>query len=318
MQDKILVIGSSGQIGTELVVKLRGLYGDTNVVASDIIASSDKIMRSGPFEKLDVTDTNLLLEIIKKHKISHVYLLAAILSANAEKNPNLSWKLNMDSLFNLLNLAKEKIIKKIFWPSSIAVFGPSTQKILTPQLAITEPNTVYGISKLAGERWCEYYHNKFNVDVVSIRYPGLIGWKANPGGGTTDYAVNIFHEALKHNKYTCFLSEKTTLPMMYMADAIKATIQIMQTDSKNIKVRSSYNIAGCSFNPLEIATLIKSEIPNFTIDYNTDFRQEIADSWPQSIDDSSAKLDWKWEKEYDLNKMTADMMRNLKKKYNLS
>lgn len=318
MQDKILVIGSSGQIGTELVVELRSLYGDTNVVASDIIPSSDEIMRSGPFEKLDVTDTNLLLEIIKKHKISHVYLLAAILSANAEKNPNLSWKLNMDSLFNILNLAKEKIIKKIFWPSSIAVFGPSTQKILTPQLAITEPNTVYGISKLAGERWCEYYYNKFNVDVVSIRYPGLIGWKANPGGGTTDYAVNIFHEALKHNKYTCFLSEKTTLPMMYMADAIKATIQIMQTDSKNIKVRSSYNIAGCSFNPLEIATLIKSEIPNFTIDYNTDFRQEIADSWPQSIDDSSAKLDWKWEKEYDLNKMTTDMMRNLKKKYNLS
>lgn len=318
MQDKILVIGSSGQIGTELVVELRGLYGDSNVVASDIITSSDEIMRSGPFEKLDVTDNNLLLEIIKKHKISHVYLLAAILSANAEKNPNLSWKLNMDSLFNILNLAKEKIIKKIFWPSSIAVFGPSTQKKLTPQLAITEPNTVYGISKLAGERWCEYYHNKFNVDVVSIRYPGLIGWKANPGGGTTDYAVNIFHEALKHNKYTCFLSEKTTLPMMYMPDAIKATIQIMQTDSKNIKVRSSYNIAGCSFNPLEISTLIKSEIPNFTIDYNIDFRQEIADSWPQSIDDSSAKLDWKWKKEYDLHKMTTDMMRNLKNKYNLS
>ena len=318
MQDKILVIGSSGQIGTELVVELRSLYGDSHVVASDIIPSSDEIMSSGPFEKLDVTDSNLLLEIIKKHKISHVYLLAAILSANAEKNPSLSWKLNMDSLFNILNLAKEKIIKKIFWPSSIAVFGPSTQKILTPQIAITEPNTVYGISKLAGERWCEYYHNKFNVDVVSIRYPGLIGWKANPGGGTTDYAVNIFHEALKHNKYTCFLSEKTTLPMMYMPDAIKATIQIMQTDSKNIKVRSSYNIAGCSFNPLEISTLIKSEIPNFTIDYNIDFRQEIADSWPQSIDDSSAKLDWKWEKEYDLNKMTADMMGNLKNKYNLS
>ena len=318
MRDKILVIGSSGQIGTELVVELRSLYGDSHVVASDIIPSSDEIMSSGPFEKLDVTDSNLLLEIIKKHKISHVYLLAAILSANAEKNPSLSWKLNMDSLFNILNLAKEKIIKKIFWPSSIAVFGPSTQKILTPQIAITEPNTVYGISKLAGERWCEYYHNKFNVDVVSIRYPGLIGWKSNPGGGTTDYAVNIFHEALKHNKYTCFLSEKTTLPMMYMPDAIKATIQIMQTDSKNIKVRSSYNIAGCSFNPLEISTLIKSEIPNFTIDYNIDFRQEIADSWPQSIDDSSAKLDWKWEKKYDLNKMTADMMGNLKNKYNLS
>ena len=318
MQDKILVIGSSGQIGTELVVELRSLYGDSHVVASDIIPSSDEIMSSGPFEKLDVTNSNLLLEIIKKHKISHVYLLAAILSANAEKSPNLSWKLNMDSLFNILNLAKEKIIKKIFWPSSIAVFGPSTQKILTPQIAITEPNTVYGISKLAGERWCEYYHNKFNVDVVSIRYPGLIGWKSNPGGGTTDYAVNIFHEALKHNKYTCFLSEKTTLPMMYMPDAIKATVQIMQTDSKNIKVRSSYNIAGCSFNPLEISTLIKSEIPNFTIDYNIDFRQEIADSWPQSIDDSSAKLDWKWEKEYDLNKMTADMMGNLKNKYNLS
>ena len=318
MQDKFLVIGSSGQIGTELVVELRGLYGENNVIASDIIPSSDEIMRSGPFEKLDVTDPYLLLEIVKKHKISHVYLLAAILSANAEKNPNLAWKLNMDSLFNVLNLAKEKIIRKIFWPSSIAVFGPSTQKILTPQLAITEPNTVYGISKLAGERWCEYYHNKFNVDVVSIRYPGLIGWKAKPGGGTTDYAVHIFHEAIKNNKYTCFLSKETTLPMMYMQDAIQATIQIMQAESKSIKVRSSYNIAGCSFNPLEISTLIQSEIPNFTINYDIDFRQEIADSWPQSIDDSTAKLDWKWKKEYTLQKINDDMIQNLRNKYNLS
>jgi len=317
MHDTILVIGSSGQIGTELVVELRKLYGNSNVVASDIISSSNEIMGSGPFEKLDVTNSSRLLDIVKKHQISHVYLLAAILSANAEKNTDLAWKLNMDSLFNVLNLAKEKIIKKIFWPSSIAVFGPSTVKELTPQFSITEPNTVYGISKLAGERWCEYYYNKFNVDIVSIRYPGLIGWKANPGGGTTDYAIHIFHEAIKHNKYTCFLSEKTTLPMMYMPDAIRATINIMQAESKKIKVRSSYNIAGCSFNPMEIATLIKSNLPNFTIDYNIDFRQTIADSWPQSIDDSIAKKDWDWNAEYNLKKITDDMMINLKNKYNL-
>jgi nucleoside-diphosphate-sugar epimerase len=318
MRDNILVIGSSGQIGTELVIELRKIYGNDHVVASDIIPSSEEIMSSGPYEKLDVTDADKLLAVVKKHHITQVYLLAAILSAKAEKNVNFAWKLNMDSLFNILNLAKEKIIKKIFWPSSIAVFGPNTKKELTPQCALTEPNTVYGISKLAGERWCEYYFNKFNVDVVSIRYPGLIGWKAAPGGGTTDYAVHIFHEALKNNTYTCFLSEKTTLPMMYMADAIRATIEIMQTKAENVKIRSSYNIAGCSFNPMQIASQIKSQQAEFTINYKLDFRQEIANSWPQSIDDSEAMKDWKWKAQYNLEKITHDMLDNMRIKYNIS
>ena len=318
MRDNILVIGSSGQIGIELVVALRKIYGNNHVVASDIIPSSEEIIDSGPYEKLDVTDAEKLLTVVKKHHITQVYLLAAILSANAEKNINFAWKLNMDSLFNILNLAKEKIIKKVFWPSSIAVFGPNTKKKLTPQCALTEPNTAYGISKLAGERWCEYYFNKFNVDVVSIRYPGLISWKAAPGGGTTDYAVHIFHEALKNNTYTCFLSEKTTLPMMYMADAIRATMDIMQADTENIKIRSSYNIAGCSFNPMQIASQIKSKQAGFTINYKLDFREEIANSWPQSIDDSEAMKDWKWKAQYNLEKITNDMLDNLRIKYNIS
>ena len=318
MRDNILVIGSSGQIGTELVVALRKIYGNNHVVASDIIPSSEEIIGSGPYEKLDVTDAEKLLTVVKKHHITQVYLLAAILSANAEKNIDFAWKLNMDSLFNILNLAKEKIIKKVFWPSSIAVFGPNTKKKLTPQCALTEPNTAYGISKLAGERWCEYYFNKFNVDVVSIRYPGLISWKAAPGGGTTDYAVHIFHEALKNNTYTCFLSEKTTLPMMYMADAIRATMDIMQADTENIKIRSSYNIAGCSFNPMQIASQIKSKQAGFTINYKLDFREEIANSWPQSIDDSEAMKDWKWKAQYNLEKITNDMLDNLRIKYNIS
>ena len=289
MQDKVLVIGSSGQIGSELVAELRSDYGGSNVIASDIVASNQTIMDSGPFEILDVTDSNRLHEIVKKYDVTHVYLLAAILSANAEKKPKLSWDLNMQSLFNVLDLAKDKIIKKVFWPSSIAVFGPNTEKIKTQQYTITEPNTVYGISKLAGERWCEYYFKKYNVDVVSLRYPGLIGWKSNPGGGTTDYAVHIFHEAIKNKKYTSFLTRDTTLPMMYMTDAIKATLKIMQADSDKIKIRSSYNIAGCSFNPEELANEIQSYIPDFKISYNNDYRQEIADSWPDSLEDSLAK-----------------------------
>ena len=290
MQDKVLVIGSSGQIGSELVAELRSNYGDSNVIASDIVASNQTIMDSGPFEILDVTDSNRLHEIVKKHEVTHVYLLAAILSANAEKKPKLSWDLNMQSLFNVLDLAKDKIIKKVFWPSSIAVFGPNTEKIKTQQYTITEPNTVYGISKLAGERWCEYYFNKYNVDVVSLRYPGLIGWKSNPGGGTTDYAVHIFHEAIKNKKYTSFLTRDTTLPMMYMSDAIKATLKIMQADSDKIKIRSSYNVAGCSFNPEELANEIQSYIPDFKISYNKDYRQEIANSWPDSLEDSLQKI----------------------------
>ena len=316
MQDKVLVIGSSGQIGSELVAELRSNYGDSNVIASDIVASNQIIMDSGPFEILDVTDSKRLYEIVKKHEVTHVYLLAAILSANAEKKPKLSWDLNMQSLFNVLDLAKDKIIKKVFWPSSIAVFGPNTEKIKTQQYTITEPNTVYGISKLAGERWCEYYFNKHNVDVVSLRYPGLIGWKSNPGGGTTDYAVHIFHEAIKNKKYTSFLTKDTTLPMMYMSDAINATLKIMQTDSGKIKIRSSYNIAGCSFNPEELANEIQSYIPDFKISYNKDYRQKIADSWPDSLEDSLAKDHWGWQAEYNMRKLVKEMIENLHKKYN--
>lgn len=315
MQDKVLVIGSSGQIGSELVVELRSNYGDSNVIASDIVASNQTILDSGPFEILDVTDSKKLYEIVKKYEVTHVYLLAAVLSANAEKKPKLSWDLNIRSLFNVLDLAKDKIIKKVFWPSSIAVFGPNTKKIKTQQYTITEPNTAYGISKLAGERWCEYYFNKYNVDVVSLRYPGLIGWKSNPGGGTTDYAVHIFHEAIKNKKYTSFLTRDTTLPMMYMTDAIKATLKIMQADSDKIKIRSSYNIAGCSFSPEELANEIQSYIPNFKISYNKDYRQEIADSWPDSLEDSLAKEHWGWQAQYNMQELVKEMIENLNEKY---
>jgi nucleoside-diphosphate-sugar epimerase len=247
-----------------------------------------------------------------------VYLLAAMLSATAEKNPKFAWDLNMQGLFNILDAAKEGLIKKVYWPSSIAVFGPTTPSILTPQYTVMEPNTIYGISKQAGERFCEYYFQKYNVDVRSIRYPGLIGYKSAPGGGTTDYAVHIYHEAIKNGKYTCFLNEQTTLPMMYMPDALRATISIMEAPAENVKIRSSYNIAGMSFNPLEIAASIQKHIPNFTIDFAPDFRQAIADSWPKSIDDREARQDWFWKNEFDLQKMTDDMMLNLTKFYNQS
>lgn len=310
MSETILVIGSSGQIGTELVEELRNQYGNDNVVASDI--KEPQTPQKGPFEVLDILNKEQLLNIVEKHNVKEVYLLAALLSATAEKNPEFAWELNMNSLFNVLNLAKDGIIKKIFWPSSIAVFGPTTPKKNTPQYTIMEPSTVYGISKQAGERWCEYYHLKYNVDVRSIRYPGLIGYKSLPGGGTTDYAVDIFHQAIKHGKYECFLNETTTLPMMYMPDAIKATIQIMQVPSEKIKIRSSYNLAGISFNPDEIATEIKKHIPVFTISYKEDFRQKIANSWPQTIDDKEAQEDWNWNPEYNLETMSADMIKNLK------
>jgi nucleoside-diphosphate-sugar epimerase len=308
--DRILVIGSSGQIGTELVTALREKYGQENVVASDI-ASPAVVSDGGPFEKLDILDKNRLFEIVKKHQINQIYLLAALLSATAEKNPLFGWDLNMTGLFNVLNLAKENTSIKVYWPSSIAVFGPTTPRDNTPQYTIAEPNTVYGISKLAGERWCEYYFDKYGVDVRSLRYPGLIGYKSAPGGGTTDYAVHIFHEALQTGTYQSFLSEQSTLPMMYMPDAIKATLGIMEADSEKIKIRSSYNLAAISFSPKEIAEEIKKHIPNFSISYKSDFRQVIADSWPKSINDSYAREHWGWKPDFNLSDMVKDMLKNL-------
>ncbi|MFZ4796049.1 MAG: NAD-dependent epimerase/dehydratase family protein [Bacteroidia bacterium] len=310
--DTVLIIGSNGQIGTELAEALREIYGTNNVVCSDLKLPT---LETGPFEIIDILDRTGVYAIIKKHKITQVYLLAAMLSATAEKNPKFAWDLNMQGLFNILDAAKEGLIKKVYWPSSIAVFGPTTPSILTPQYTVMEPNTIYGISKQAGERFCEYYFQKYNVDVRSIRYPGLIGHKSAPGGGTTDYAVHIYHEAIKNGKYTCFLNEKTTLPMMYMPDALRATISIMEAPAENVKIRSSYNVAGMSFNPLEIAASIQKHIPNFTIDFAPDFRQAIADSWPKSIDDTEARQDWFWKNEFDLQKMTDDMMFNLNTLY---
>lgn len=314
-KDTILLIGASGQIGTDLTMSLRTIYGASHVVASDIKSASREVMESGPFEQLDIMDPVRLNEIVLKYKVTQVYLLAALLSATAEKNIELGWALNMKSLSHVLDLARHGKVKKVYWPSSIAVFGPTTPSINTPQHTIMDPNTVYGISKQAGERWCEYYYQKFGVDVRSIRYPGLISWKAKPGGGTTDYAVHIFHEAIKYGRYESFLSETTSLPMMYMPDAIRATLELMEAPADSIKIRSSYNVAGTSFNPAEIAAVVKQYIPHFEITYKTDERQAIANSWPQSINDSLAREHWNWKHEYDLGNMAEDMMLNLKKKY---
>jgi nucleoside-diphosphate-sugar epimerase len=312
MSTKILIIGACGQIGTELTQKLRSIYGTENVIASDIRKLNVDVVNSGPFEVVNALDFNQIEHLVEVHQITDVYLMAALLSATAEKNPAFAWDLNMNSLFHVLNLAKAGKIKKIFWPSSIAVFGPTTPKENTPQYTVMEPSTVYGISKQAGERWCEYYHNVFGVDVRSIRYPGLISWSSPPGGGTTDYAVDIYHKALADQKYECFLSSETKMPMMYMDDAIAATIKIMQAPVEEIKIRSSYNLAAMSFTPTEIAAEIKKHIPEFTITYEPDFRQKIADSWPASIDDSSARKDWNWNHEFDLATMTVDMLEHLK------
>jgi nucleoside-diphosphate-sugar epimerase len=313
MTTKILIIGACGQIGTELTQKLRAIYGVENVIASDIRKLNIDVVNSGPFEVVNALDFNQIEHLVEIHKIDEVYLMAALLSATAEKNPAFAWDLNMNSLFHVLNLAKAGKIKKIFWPSSIAVFGPSTPKENTPQYTIMEPSTVYGISKQSGERWCEYYHKIFGVDVRSIRYPGLISWSSPPGGGTTDYAVDIFYKALSEKKYECFLSSETKMPMMYMDDAIAATIQIMQAPPEQIKIRSSYNLAAMSFTPTEIAAEIQKHIPDFNISYNPDFRQKIADSWPASIDDSSARKDWGWSHKFDIESMTEDMLEHLKK-----
>ena len=310
-ENKTLIIGAGGQIGVELTEKLTSMYGPENVVTADL-QESEKL-KNTVFEKLDVLDKDALFTIVKKHAISQVYHMAALLSATGERNPMFAWKLNMEGLFHVLDLAKEKHIAKVYWPSSIAVFGPNSPKENTPQFTIMEPSTVYGISKQAGERWCEYYFKKYGVDVRSLRYPGLISWKSAPGGGTTDYAVHIFHEAVSKGKYECFLSENTALPMMYMDDAIQATIDLMHSPSEKIKIRSSYNLSGVSFSPKEIAEEIKKHIPQFTITYKPDFRQEIADGWPKSIDDSRSFDDWGWKHRYDLSAIVAVMLAHLKK-----
>ena len=315
MSSKILIIGACGQIGSELTFKLREIYGEENVIASDISYNNLDIVNSGLFEIVDAMDYKSIKVCVEKHNIDTIYLMAAMLSVTGEKYPMKAWDLNMNSLFHVLNLAKAKFVEKVFWPSSIAVFGPSTPKENTPQYTTMEPTTVYGITKQVGERWCEYYNQKYGVDVRSMRYPGIISWKTLPGGGTTDYAVDIYHDALKTKTYECFLSEKTALPMLFMDDAIKATIDIMTADNKDIKIRSSYNLAGISFTPKEIAESIKKYIPEFKISYNPDFRQQIADSWPKSIDDSQARQDWNWKHSFDLEAITKEMLDKLGEKY---
>ena len=312
-KEKILVIGASGQIGVELTLALRKIYGNENVLASDLREENQLLKGSGPYVSLDVMNKEMLhVQVIRQH-ITQIYLLAAILSATGEKNPNLAWSLNMQSLLNVLDIAREEKIHKVYWPSSIAVFGPSSPKLDCPQQTIIEPITVYGISKYAGEFWCNYFHNRYGVDVRSLRYPGLISYKSEPGGGTTDYAVEIFHEAVEEKKYTCFLKEDTYLPMMYMPDAIRATIELMEAPAEKISIRTSYNLSGMSFSPKEIAAAIKKHIPDFSISYKTDYRQTIANSWPQSIDDTVARKDWGWKEVYDLERMTTDMLTNVKK-----
>jgi nucleoside-diphosphate-sugar epimerase len=313
LKEKILVIGASGQIGVELTLALRKMYGNANVVASDLREENDLLKGTGPYVSLDVMNKEMLHVQVIRQGITQIYLLAAILSATGEKNPNLAWSLNMQSLLNVLDIAREENLHKVYWPSSIAVFGPTSPKQNCPQQTVIEPVTVYGISKFAGEFWCNYYNRRYGVDVRSLRYPGLISYKSAPGGGTTDYAVEIFHEALEEKKYECFLREDTYLPMMYMPDAIRATIELMEADASKISIRTSYNISGMSFSPKEITAEIEKHIPGFYISYKLDYRQAIADSWPQSIDDAVARNDWGWKEEFDLERMTKDMLENLGK-----
>ena len=311
--EKILVVGACGQIGVELTLQLRKMYGEGAVIASDLREEHALLKGSGPYISLDIMNKETLHVLVLRYNITQVYLLAAILSATGEKNPMLAWHINMQSLLNVLDVAKEENLHKIYWPSSIAVFGPSTPKIETPQHTIVEPSTIYGISKFAGELWCEYYYNRYHVDVRSLRYPGLISYKSQPGGGTTDYAIEIFHDAINKKTYNSFLKEDTYLPMMYMPDAIRATIDLMHADADKLTVRSSYNLNGISFSPKEIAAEIKKHLPDFSISYEPDSRQQIADSWPKSIDDTPAQNDWGWKPEFDLSSMTEDMLKNIPK-----
>jgi nucleoside-diphosphate-sugar epimerase len=308
---KTIIIGAGGQIGTELTLALRNQYTKDQIIAADIKENAPELIQDGPYIQLDILNREAVRSYIIDNQIETVYLLAALLSATAEKNPDFAWKLNMEGLFTILDLAKEGHVKKIFWPSSIAVFGPTTPADNTPQHTVMEPSTVYGISKQAGERWCEYYFNKFGVDVRSIRYPGLISYKSPPGGGTTDYAVDIFYKAKATGKFTCFLSKDTALPMMFMDDAIRATIQLMDAPANRLRIRSAYNLGGISFTPEEIAAAIKKHLPAFEITYEPDFRQAIADSWPNSIDDSYAQLDWDWKLGFDMERMTKEMLENI-------
>jgi nucleoside-diphosphate-sugar epimerase len=312
-QEKILVIGASGQIGVELTLALRKIYGASHVIASDLREQNELLQGTGPYVSLDVMNKEMLHVQVIRQNVTQIYLLAAILSATGEKNPGLAWHLNMQGLLNVLDIAREEKLSKVYWPSSIAVFGPTSPKTDCPQKTIIEPTTVYGISKYAGEFWCNYYFNKYAVDVRSLRYPGLISYKSAPGGGTTDYAVEIFHEALEEKHYDCFLEKDTFLPMMYMPDAIRATIELMEAPSEKIRTRTSYNISAMSFSPEQIAEEIKKHIPGFTIDYAPDYRQAIANSWPGSIDDSVARNDWGWKPQYNLSAMTKDMLENLRR-----
>jgi nucleoside-diphosphate-sugar epimerase len=312
-REKILVIGACGQIGVELTLELRKIYGGANVIASDLRAENDLLKGTGPYVSLDVMNKEMLHVQVIRQNITQIYLLAAILSATGEKNPNLAWSLNMTSLLNVLEIAKDENVHKVYWPSSIAVFGPTSPKINCPQQTVIEPTTVYGISKFAGEFWCNYFNQRFQIDVRSLRYPGLISYKSEPGGGTTDYAVEIFQDAIEENHYTSFLKENTYLPMMYMPDAIRATIELMEAPVDKISIRTSYNISGVSFSPKEIAEEIKKHLPDFTISYEPDYRQAIAQSWPQSIDDSVARNDWGWKPKYDLAALTKDMIENFGK-----
>ena len=311
-RQKILVIGAGGQLGSELTQGLWKLHGKGNVMATDI-RGPEGILGDGDFEILDVLNREKLSALIHKNKFTQIFHLAAVLSATGEKNPNLAWHLNMDGLINVLDASVEYKVSKVYWPSSIAAFGPTTPKIKTPQDTIMDPTTIYGISKQAGERWCEWFFRNKGLDVRSLRYPGLIGYKTKPGGGTTDYAVDIFFKALRDKKYECFLKPDTYLPMMYMDDAVKATIDLMEAPSEKIRIRSSYNVTAMSFSPAEIAAEIKKHIPEFEITYTPDFRQTIADSWPKSINDSVARIDWGWEPQFDLSEMTNEILKSLKK-----
>lgn len=308
---KTLVIGAAGQIGTELVIALQNKKGKENVVAADVKENCPEALMDSLYVQMNVLDREAVRSYIIKNEVKEVYLLAALLSATAEKNPAFAWELNMEGLFTILDLAKEGHVSKIFWPSSIAVFGPSTPRINTPQCTVMEPTTVYGISKQAGERWCEYYHQKFGVDVRSIRYPGLISYTSLPGGGTTDYAVDIFYQAKLGKPYTCFLSENTALPMMYMEDAIRATLELMEAPSEKIKIRSSYNLSGISFTPAELTHAIQKHLPDFSVTYAPDFRQAIADSWPDSIDDSAAREHWGWKEKYSIESLVYTMLEHV-------